>query len=378
MATVWKPLLLDGSHGARYLPLDPIDFEARYWVPHSGWPITFDEMVPYYDRARTMCGIESSVDFHGPLPETALAQLSSPSGELVTRLDQIGPATTFTSRPLAELASARRVHVVTNASAAELTSAEGTDDAMAVTSVRTPRWRPVHHQKSSCGPGGRSGRERSPSPQLDDPIRRRSRKPVRQRGPILHGAPAGLHRARVARSSGGIGPVRAAPSCRATRRRKAQARRIGAPSRRTAQRQRVHTSPSTLYDRAGAGVEVSPQSALSDQAQAGLEAHTKECGNRRPSGAFPGLALRAALPQPSCRDRSRCAERTRHGAAIVRTDLSTRTGAKSCESSDPFRAAGLPGLSDGPPLLAMVRDRPSQHPACTADHGFSASSQRPG
>ena len=37
---------LDGSLGARYLPLDPIDFETRYWVPDSGWPITFDQMVP--------------------------------------------------------------------------------------------------------------------------------------------------------------------------------------------------------------------------------------------------------------------------------------------------------------------------------------------
>ena len=25
---------------ARYIPLDPIDFEARSWIPHSGWPIT--------------------------------------------------------------------------------------------------------------------------------------------------------------------------------------------------------------------------------------------------------------------------------------------------------------------------------------------------
>ena len=137
MAPTWKPLPTDGSLGARYLPLDPIDFETRYWVPHSGWPITFDEMVPYYDRARKLCGIES-FDFHGPLPQTGPVPLSSPSGTLVTRIEHFGPAAAFTGRPLAELNRSDQVHVVTNAAAVELTSAEGTDDGMATTSVRTP------------------------------------------------------------------------------------------------------------------------------------------------------------------------------------------------------------------------------------------------
>ena len=33
-------------------PLDPIDFEVRPWVSHSGWPITYDDLVPYYVRAQ--------------------------------------------------------------------------------------------------------------------------------------------------------------------------------------------------------------------------------------------------------------------------------------------------------------------------------------
>ena len=31
--------------------LDPLDFEVRDWVPHSGWPITRSELDPYYARA---------------------------------------------------------------------------------------------------------------------------------------------------------------------------------------------------------------------------------------------------------------------------------------------------------------------------------------
>jgi len=34
--------------GGRSVPLDRIDFEKRDWVPHSGWPITLDDLEPYY------------------------------------------------------------------------------------------------------------------------------------------------------------------------------------------------------------------------------------------------------------------------------------------------------------------------------------------
>ncbi len=35
----------------RWKPLDPIDFEKREWIPHSGWPLTFQDLLPYYRRA---------------------------------------------------------------------------------------------------------------------------------------------------------------------------------------------------------------------------------------------------------------------------------------------------------------------------------------
>jgi choline dehydrogenase-like flavoprotein len=37
--------------GGQALPLMPLDFERRDWVPHSGWPISFEELGPYYKRA---------------------------------------------------------------------------------------------------------------------------------------------------------------------------------------------------------------------------------------------------------------------------------------------------------------------------------------
>lgn len=37
--------------GGRSVPLDPIDFEKRDWVPHSGWPIKRGDLDPYYQLA---------------------------------------------------------------------------------------------------------------------------------------------------------------------------------------------------------------------------------------------------------------------------------------------------------------------------------------
>jgi len=37
--------------GGQALPLMPMDFERRDWVANSGWPISFEELVPYYTRA---------------------------------------------------------------------------------------------------------------------------------------------------------------------------------------------------------------------------------------------------------------------------------------------------------------------------------------
>lgn len=65
--------------GGAILPLDESDFEARPWLPRSGWPITFSSLLAYYARAERVLKVEgrltygrwrankpSSVDFLGP------------------------------------------------------------------------------------------------------------------------------------------------------------------------------------------------------------------------------------------------------------------------------------------------------------------------
>lgn len=40
--------------GGRCMPLDRIDFETRSQVPGSGWPLSYDDLLPYYPRANAL------------------------------------------------------------------------------------------------------------------------------------------------------------------------------------------------------------------------------------------------------------------------------------------------------------------------------------
>ena len=40
-----------GHWGGLCAPFDPLDFKLRPWVPHSGWPISLEDLHPYYEKA---------------------------------------------------------------------------------------------------------------------------------------------------------------------------------------------------------------------------------------------------------------------------------------------------------------------------------------
>ena len=55
-ASIWNSPT-GGVICAKYMPLDDIDFEARAWIPLSGWPITGKELRPFYEAAQQVCGL---------------------------------------------------------------------------------------------------------------------------------------------------------------------------------------------------------------------------------------------------------------------------------------------------------------------------------
>ncbi len=114
-------------------PLDEIDFVRRDWVPHSGWPITRDELLPYYRRAQGLCQLGDYRYDVAEWPGLAATALDLNPAKLSHRLWQLSPPTRFGEVYRRELTEARNVTLLLHATATEIVSG---DSAEAVTEIR--------------------------------------------------------------------------------------------------------------------------------------------------------------------------------------------------------------------------------------------------
>jgi choline dehydrogenase-like flavoprotein len=138
MVGVWNTDPLGMPVGARYLPLDPIDFEHRSWVPNSGWPFGFDALRPFYERAQVRCGL-GPFDYSATCWEQEGSRaLVTDAGTLAAGIDQLGPASVFAVDAVQAMAAAPDVRVITSASAVEVTPASSGDE-LAEVRVRSTR-----------------------------------------------------------------------------------------------------------------------------------------------------------------------------------------------------------------------------------------------
>jgi choline dehydrogenase-like flavoprotein len=46
--------------GGQAIPLSPLDFDQRPWVDNSGWPISYADLVPYFEKAAEILRIDNS------------------------------------------------------------------------------------------------------------------------------------------------------------------------------------------------------------------------------------------------------------------------------------------------------------------------------
>ncbi|NJL48224.1 MAG: GMC family oxidoreductase [Leptolyngbyaceae cyanobacterium SM2_5_2] len=123
-AHVWPIDLDNGRMGVRYVPLDPIDFEKRSWVPYSGWPITRADLDPYYERAH---GVAQTGPYnYNPADwETPDAKAISFRGNRVTtQMFHFGPRDIFTQEYRQELENSPNVTLMTYAHALQLETDE--------------------------------------------------------------------------------------------------------------------------------------------------------------------------------------------------------------------------------------------------------------
>lgn len=108
--------------GGRCATLDPIDFERRPWVAHSGWPITHEDLAPYYAQARRTFGLPgeppSAQALLGKrLPAFDPEELATPLWCFDERFDR------FSRKNSADLLDHPRCTVVTHATVREIVAA---------------------------------------------------------------------------------------------------------------------------------------------------------------------------------------------------------------------------------------------------------------
>ena len=78
--------------GGGWKPLDPIDVERRDWVPFSGWPLTRETLIPYYERGAKIFSGPALGDFEiGNLGELFRNKFILNSDKIKTTLLRILP-----------------------------------------------------------------------------------------------------------------------------------------------------------------------------------------------------------------------------------------------------------------------------------------------
>lgn len=114
---------------------EPIDFEKRDWIPHSGWPIRREELDPFYSRAQKVLDLGpykyAAADWkNGDADRVPLLQ---DSRAFWTKMWQFSPPTRFGTKYRDEIVNARNVHLYTHANVVEV---EANDGLTAVQTVR--------------------------------------------------------------------------------------------------------------------------------------------------------------------------------------------------------------------------------------------------
>jgi choline dehydrogenase-like flavoprotein len=110
--------------GGRCAELDRIDLEKRDWVPHSGWPIGWDELRRWYDEARPLFDLPERRPDAGdlrragvPLPDFDPKVLSTPLWTFDRRFNR------FAWESCADLEADPRCQVVTHATVTRIVEA---------------------------------------------------------------------------------------------------------------------------------------------------------------------------------------------------------------------------------------------------------------
>lgn len=124
MSNLWNVVLHQGRIGLRLTDLDSIDFEKRDWVPYSGWPITKQDLIPYYKRAHTFSQLGDYDYSTTPWETESTPRVLTKNNQITSSMFKFGPRDIYTEEYRTELAKSKNILTYTNANAIDIEADE--------------------------------------------------------------------------------------------------------------------------------------------------------------------------------------------------------------------------------------------------------------
>ncbi len=124
MSNSWNVTLHEERIGARYVDLDAIDFEKRDWIPYSGWPITKENLIPFYERAHKYCQLGAYDYSTQPWENENTPRLVTKGGGINSSMFKFGPSNIYTAEYRDQIENAPNITTYTNANVIEIESDE--------------------------------------------------------------------------------------------------------------------------------------------------------------------------------------------------------------------------------------------------------------
>lgn len=119
-STRWSLTVGEEARGARFRPLDAVDFEVRPWLPYSGWPFGKEALQPYYERAQDLFGLGPLAYEGADWESEARPSLPLDAGRVRSAMFQFGERRLFSEVYPAELDNASNVCLLTHATVLEV------------------------------------------------------------------------------------------------------------------------------------------------------------------------------------------------------------------------------------------------------------------
>lgn len=136
--------------GGQLLPYEPINFEQREWVQHSGWPISDSDLAPYYKRAHGFEGMAGSEADDSRLHEIAGTTADAFPG-IEMRFSRWCPQPDFAQLHGAEIAASASIRCVLHATVTSVSVAGGRMDSVIATGLHGRKLRVKAKRFAFCG-----------------------------------------------------------------------------------------------------------------------------------------------------------------------------------------------------------------------------------